>query len=129
MLNDNASGIANLRRLNGHKIIILGNHDTATREVLYENLWNTEIIGYASPFRHKGYNFFLTHYPCLVGNYDADKPLQHRTISLCGHSHTKDRWKDFDKGLIYHVELDAHDNKPKLLDEIIEEIKVKLDEG
>ena len=28
-----------------------------------------------------------------------------------------------DKGIIYHVELDAHDNKPVLLDDALEDIK------
>jgi calcineurin-like phosphoesterase family protein len=49
-------------------------------------------------------------------------------INLCGHTHTTDRWSDFDKGLIYHVDVDAHDMKPTLLDDIIEEIKEKVNE-
>lgn len=128
MLNDNESGIKKLRKLNGHKVIILGNHDSANREELYENLWDTEVIGWASPFKYKGYNFYLSHYPCLVSNYDKEKPLKNRTICISGHTHTKDRWHDWGNGLIYHAELDAHDNKPKLLDEIIEEVKEKIKE-
>jgi hypothetical protein len=33
-----------------------------------------------------------------------------------------------DKGLCYHVELDAHNNYPVLLDNIIEDIKEYLHE-
>lgn len=127
MLNNNNGGINKLRRLNGHKMIILGNHDTQAREELYENLWDTEVLGYAMPFRYQGYSFYLSHYPCLVSNYDADKPLKRRTIALAGHNHTKDKWCDWDKGLIYHVEWDAH-GKPILLDDIITDIKEKLGE-
>ena len=50
-------------------------------------------------------------------------------INLCGHAHTLDRFTDFDKGLIYHCEVDAHDNKPVLLDDIIQEIKTKVREN
>ena len=46
-------------------------------------------------------------------------------IDLCGHTHTDDRFADFDNGLIYHVELDAHDNRPVRIDQIIEDIKDK----
>ena len=51
------------------------------------------------------------------------KPLKKKLINLCGHTHTDNKFKDMDKGLIYHVELDAHNNKPVLLDDIIDDLK------
>ena len=60
-----------------------------------------------------------------IRNYD-EKSLKQKIINLCGHAHTLDRFADFDKGLIYHCEVDAHDNKPVLLDDIIQEIKTKV---
>lgn len=126
ILNDNYGGIGKLRKLNGHKIILLGNHDTAAREELYENLWDAEVVGYGMPFKYDGYSFYLSHYPTICANRDVDKPLRCRTINLCGHVHTSDRWYNWNEGLIYHCELDAHGNKPVLIDSIIEEINAKL---
>jgi hypothetical protein len=59
----------------------------------------------------------------LCANGDNDKPLIKRIISLCGHTHTPDKFIDMDKGLIYHVELDAHENQVVSIDTIIEDIK------
>lgn len=42
---------------------------------------------------------------------------------------TQDKFQDFNKGLIYHVELDAHNNKPVLIDNIIEDIQNKINEA
>lgn len=126
---DHEKGVRLINRLKGNIVLIRGNHDTDTKiQTITENCPRVEVIGYSAPFKYRGYNFYLSHYPALVSNYDADKPLKIRTICLAGHCHTQNRWQDFDKGLIYHCELDAHDNKPKLLDEIIEEIKEKIKE-
>lgn len=126
VMSDPKAGVEYVRQLNGHINLILGNHDGTTKQALYRDLPNVTIRGYADVLRYCKYNFFLSHYPMLTGNYDAEKPLRARVISLCGHSHTQDRWANWDSGLIYHCELDAHNNKPILLDQIIEEIKEKI---
>jgi calcineurin-like phosphoesterase family protein len=128
MLNDNVAGCACLRRLAGHKHMLIGNHDSRERVAQYEQLFNTDVLGCAYTMKYKGYTLYLSHYPTLTDNHDGDKPLNRRVINLCGHTHTTDRWSDFDKGLIYHVDVDAHDMKPTLLDDIIEEIKEKVNE-
>jgi calcineurin-like phosphoesterase family protein len=120
-LNDNENGMRYLDRIPGEKHIIWGNHDSNARQ----KLMNSKFIchGYAHVLNYKGYIFYLSHYPTLTANGDERKPLERRVINLCGHVHTPDKFLDMDKGLIYHVELDAHDNKPVLLDDIIEDIK------
>lgn len=120
-LNDNEEGMKLMRRIPGEKHIIWGNHDTDTRKFLI----GSEFLfhGYAYLLKYKGYHFYLSHYPTITSNKDEDKPLKRRVINLCGHTHTQDKFKDMDKGLIYHCELDTHDNKPVLLDDIIEDIK------
>lgn len=123
MLYDNINGRKCWNQLRGEKHVILGNHDTDARKEILANCHNTIIEGYSIPLKYKHYHFYLSHYPALVSNYDADKPLKARIINLCGHRHTKDKFIDMDKGLIYHVELDAHDNKPVSIDQIIEDIK------
>lgn len=129
MLNNTEKGIECVNRLNGNLHIVYGNHDTSNRIQEYINLkLDTEFWGYAIPYKYKKYIFYLSHYPTLTSNLDNDKPLKARVINLCGHSHTQDRWADWDKGLIYHVEMDAHNCYPVLLDDIIEEIKNKVEE-
>lgn len=128
MLNDNEKGIEYLSQLNGKLQVIRGNHDTDARWELYKNLPNVELIGYAAMLKYKKYNFYLSHYPTLTANKDDEKPLKAKVINLCGHTHTNNPFADWDKGLIYHVEFDAHKNYPVLLDVIIEDIKKHIQE-
>ena len=126
MLNDNINGRKCWNQLRGEKHVIWGNHDSDVRKEILAECHNTYLDGYSMPFKYKHYNFYLSHYPSIVSNYDADKPLRARVINLCGHSHTQDKFKDFDKGLIYHVELDAHNNTPVSIDQIIKDIKERI---
>ena len=121
-LNNNEEGMSYMRRLPGKKYIILGNHDTIARQEL---MWLEGFVclTYSNLLQHGGYHFYLSHYPTITSNYDDDKPLKRKVINLCGHSHTQNKFIDMDKGLIYHVELDAHQNKPVLIDDIIKDIK------
>jgi len=126
-LNNDKEGMSYMRRLPGKKYIIWGNHDTVARQEL---MWleNFDCLGYANMLKtnmlkYSGYHFYLSHYPTLTSNRDNSKPLKRRVINLCGHYHTKDKFVDMNKGLIYHVELDAHNCYPVLLDDIIEDIQ------
>ncbi len=124
-LNNNEEGMSYMRRLPGKKHIIWGNHDTVARQELME-LEGFDCLGYANTLKYNGYHFYLSHYPTLTSNYDIDKPLKRRMINLCAHSHTKDKFQDFDKGLIFHVELDTNNCYPWLIDDIITNIKEKI---
>ena len=113
-----------IERLNGRIHIILGNHDTPARIKMYCFCKNVvEAPKYADMLSYKGYHFYMSHFPTMTANLDEDKPLKARVINLCGHSHTTERFSDFDKGLIYHVEMDAHESYPINIDDIIEDIK------
>ena len=125
-MNDNEEGIKCIKQLKGKIHIICGNHDTLTKFKLYKSCPNIVEICDAKFLKVDKQNFFLSHYPCLTSNFDEEKPLNRRIISLAGHYHTKDKWIDFNKGLIYHVEMDAHDCKPVNIRNIITEIKEHL---
>ena len=128
MLNNDEKGMFLLKQLKGKIIPVRGNHDSDNRWKNYMTAYNViprENDDLVVTLKYGDLTFYLSHYPTLCGNYDGGKPLSRRTINLCGHLHTTDRWNDWDKGLIYHVELDAHDNTPVALDEIIKEIKEK----
>ena len=123
MLNDNDTGIKLIKQLKGDIHIVRGNHDTDTRMQLYNDCYNVVEITEGQFLKYGKYHFYLSHYPCLTSNMDMDKPLKARTVSLCGHSHTKNKFKDMDKGLIFHVELDTNNCHLWLLDDIIKELK------
>ena len=128
MLGDSVAGISYIKRMNGQLHIVRGNHDTDRRWELYKELPNVVDMQNAMYLEYKKYHFYLSHYPALTANNDYDKPLKQRLLNLCGHSHTLDRWADFDKGYIYHCEGEAHNCKPILLDDIIEEMHQKAGE-
>lgn len=117
-----------LSQLNGKIHIVLGNHCTSTRRKMYETLPQVVSISYAEMIQYHKYHFYLSHYPTLTANLDDDRPLRARTINLCGHSHAKDPFVDWEKGCIYHCEVDAHDGFPVSLDKIIEDMKQRVQE-
>ena len=127
MLNDNEKGLKLLNKLNGHKKIILGNHCTNTRIELYKTLPNTEVLGYADIIKYNGYHFYLSHYPTITSNHDENRPLKQIILSLHGHTHDRRKFYQ-DNPTMYNVALDAHNNTPVSIDQIIEDIKTKREE-
>lgn len=128
MLNDNDYGLSCLKQLKGQIHIIRGNHCTDARIQLYRECYNVVEVCDAKYLKVEKQMYFLSHHPCITSNFDENKPLNRRIINLAGHAHTNDRWLDFDKGLIYHVEMDAHNCYPKNILEIEKEIKDKVGE-
>lgn len=126
MLCNNEEGIRLLKQLNGKIHIVRGNHDSDARLQLYRECNNVVEIEGAIWLQYNGLHFYLSHFPTITSNWDYDKPLKARLINLCGHVHTKDKWHDWDKGLIVHCELDAWDNRPIAIDTIIKEIKERV---
>jgi calcineurin-like phosphoesterase family protein len=120
---DNEHGIKCLNRLNGHIHIIRGNHDSETRLELFKRSPNVVEVCDGKFFHFKKFHFFLSHFPCLTSNLDIDKPLFARTLNLCGHSHIQDPFADWDKGTIFHVEVDTNNCFPWNIEEIIELMK------
>lgn len=123
ILNNNELGIKCIKQLKGRIHIIRGNHDTDPRMKLYKACENVVEVCEGKFLNYKKYHFYLSHYPCLCSNYDDDKPLKVRTISLCGHRHDTNKFCDMDKGLIYHCEVDAHNCYPVNIEQIIKDIK------
>lgn len=131
ILTDNEEGLKCIKQLNGKIHIIRGNHDSDTRMELYNNCYNIVSTSEGEFLRYGKYHFYLSHFPCLTSNFDTDKLLKARTLSLAGHSHYQNRFKDMDKGFIYHVECDAHRCMPVSIDEILKDIKffISLDKN
>ena len=128
MLMNNVDARALMNQMKGRLHIIRGNHDTDTRMELYRTGWNVVEVCEGKFLHYNGYHFYLSHFPGLTSNMDSDKPLKKRTLSLCGHSHTTNPFADWDKGPIYHVEVDCHNCYPVLIDDIIIAMEKKMEE-
>ena len=124
MLNDNEKGINYLKNLNGKIHLILGNHCTDTRIELYKTCPNIISIDYAKKLKIGKNYFWLCHYPTITANYDDNKPWAKHLICLYGHTHQKEKFYN-NNPYMYCVCLDAHNNKPIELQEILEDIKNK----
>lgn len=123
MLNNTEEGLEYFKLLNGFKHIIIGNHDSDRRIELYQKLPNTIVEGFAARYKFCGYNFYFTHYPTLVSNFDCEEPLKRQLINVCGHSHTQHWDADINKGLIFHCEMDTNDCYPWNLEDVIYKIR------
>lgn len=126
MLNDNERGLKLLKSLKGEIHIILGNHDTATREALYKDCGNVVEVALAARLKYKKYHFFMTHYPCHTGNLEKES-LKQCTLNLYGHTHQQTNFFQ-DIPYMYHVGLDSHDCTPVHIDQIIEDMNAKAEE-
>lgn len=123
MLNNTEEGLEYFKLLNGFKHIIIGNHDSDKRIELYQKLPNTIVEGFAARYKFCGHNFYFTHYPTLVSNFDCEEPLKRQLINVCGHSHTQHWDADINKGLIFHCEMDTNDCYPWNLEDIIYKLR------
>lgn len=124
MLGDYQEGMKKLKRLNGKFFIILGNHDTSTREGFYYTLDNLVEVAYATRMKKNGYNFYLSHYPTITTNLNETK-LKAMTLNLHGHTHSKQIFEG-DCPFRYNVALDAHNMYPVRIEQIIADIQNKF---
>ncbi len=118
------SGMALFNQLPGRIHLVWGNHDNDRRKEAMSNHLNVvEVIGYAGIIKYNKYHFYLSHYPAVTANFDNDKPLRQRTLSLSGHTHSKEKFNELTDS--YNVAVDAHNCYPVSIDEIINDFKEK----
>lgn len=105
--------------LNGHKIFVHGNHDTIAKIDRYINEYNMQDLGLSAFYRvSKKRNFYLSHYPTLVGNHEEEKFFW----NLSGHTHSTDPFQ-YGWGCVYNVAVDAHNCTPVSIEQIIKDIE------
>ena len=126
MLENDELGIQFLGGLNGHIHIAIGNHDTENRIEKYKKCGNVVEIFYAKRIKIGKLWFWLCHYPTITAQEDGGQIDKH-IINLFGHTHQKEKFYN-NNPYMYCVGLDAHDNRPIELQEIIEDIKKKKEE-
>lgn len=125
MLGDTDKGMECVKCIKGNLHIILGNHDTQNRQEKYKEL-NAEILGWASVLNYRKYHFYMSHFPTLTGNLEKES-LHQMTLNLFGHTHQTTNFYE-DMPYMYHVGVDSHNGWPVLLDDIIEQMKIKVEE-
>ena len=113
-----------LERLNGHIILIRGNHDYGKRRKIYEEC-GVEIkdIDYIS---YKGMYFVLSHIP--IGNEEYMEMLvgpNGEIWNLHGHTHQYTCFSAVPH--TFHVGLDSNKMKPISLEEVYGRIQYKLE--
>lgn len=105
--------------LNGNKKFIHGNHDTKNKIERYVSEYNIENLGLASLYRYsKKRNFYLSHYPTLVGNHEEEKFYW----NLSGHTHSTNSF-EYGEKCVYNVAIDAHNCTPVSIEQIIKDIE------
>lgn len=122
-----AKNKALIERLNGHLFIMIGNHDTDRRVMMYKNCFNVVgTIKYADIIHYRNYHFYLSHFPTMTANLEKES-LKQCTLNLYGHTHQKDNFY-LDMPYLYHVGVDSHNCYPVKLDDIIMEMHNKVEE-
>ena len=115
---DNSGELANrfLKRLNGKKYLIIGNHDSFLKAKAFDKSAFEWIRHYAE-IHDEGHSVILFHYPIAVWN-----KKHHNSIHLYGHIHsnTQDHHPmTYALGNAFNVGVDVCDFEPKTLKEII----------
>lgn len=114
--------------MKGQLHVVLGNHDTQRREEMYRELPNiVEIAEVGLRLKYGKYHFVLSHFSVMTGNLERES-LKQMTLNLCGHSHTTNAFSDWDKGAIYHCDIDAHNCYPVNIEVAIQEMNNKVKE-
>ena len=114
-----------LNKLNGRIHLVTGNHDTLSKITEYTSWNNIVEIADALRIRYKKREFFLCHYPVLTASLEQDPDKA--VINLFGHTHSKDKFYE-DRPYMYNVAVDANDNKPVEIEEILTAFNNKVKE-
>ena len=114
-----------LNKLNGRIHLVTGNHDTPSKITEYTSWNNIVEIADALRIRYKKREFFLCHYPVLTASLEQDPDKA--VINLFGHTHSKDKFYE-DHPYMYNVAVDANDNKPVEIEEILTAFNDKVKE-
>lgn len=115
-----------IKQFNGQLHLVRGNHDTNVRWTMYKELPNVVETQNAIYLDYRKYHFFMSHFPSLTGNLEKES-LHQMTLNLYGHTHQTENFFN-DMPYMYHCGVDSHNCYPVLLDDIIEQMKNKVEE-
>ena len=105
-----------LWNLNGKIYFLPGNHDSKEKVYKYKHECPLFLITYPY-YSYKKYKFVLSHYPSIM-----DSKYKPNLWNLSGHTHSNDKFQ-YGQFNIYNVALNAHNNTPVSIEQIIKDIK------
>lgn len=108
-------------RLHGKIHLYVGNHDSRAKLRLYREEFS-DVMDVCQPdyWEYGGYTFYLSHYRTDTFNYHTDRNKQ--VYNLSGHTHQATKFYD-NYPLVYNVAVDAHNNYPVSIEQIIKDIE------
>lgn len=110
-----------LSRLNGHIMLVEGNHDNDSRIVTMTSYGNVKNLGPLVIVDYRGVNIVMCHYPIDFDLRGMVSKTSKKMVFLYGHIHNLAP-KGLDRGCFYHVGVDTNDFTPVNLDNIIDEV-------
>lgn len=110
-----------LSRLNGHIMLVEGNHDNDSRIATMTSCGNVKNLGPLFIMDYRGINIAMCHYPIDFDLRNMVSKASKKMLFLYGHIHNLAP-KGLDRGCFYHVGVDTNDFTPVDLDSIIDEV-------
>lgn len=105
-----------LKKLNGYKYLIIGNHDTSKRQEIYKK--HRVIVRKYDELYYAGHKYLLYHYPLIdfhkenkIENYILKELEKDNTFLLYGHLHN-DIPAELQKDKSYYIGVDGNNFKP-----------------
>jgi calcineurin-like phosphoesterase family protein len=105
-----------IKRLNGNKVLIQGNHDKHGERVKKCFMIIKDFLGIYIPYENKKLYIFLCHYPMMSWNRSC-----HGSLHLHGHVHGRLNEKTKDKRML-DVGVDSWNYIPVSLDDVIKKL-------
>ena len=110
-----------LLRLNGHIMLVEGNHDKDNKIATMTSYGNIKNLGPLFSMNYRGIDIVMGHYPIDFDLRDMVSKTSKKMVFLYGHIHNLAP-KGLDRGCFYHVGVDTNDFTPVDLDSIIDEV-------
>ena len=110
-----------LLRLNGHIMLVEGNHDKDNRIAKMTSCGNVKNLGPLFSMNYRGIDIVMGHYPIDFDLRNMVSKTSKKMVFLYGHIHNLAP-KGLDRGCFYHVGVDTNDFTPVDLDSIIDEV-------
>lgn len=122
-LSNTESAIKYIKQLNGHILLIAGNHDTKNKiSTIVLQCNNVQWVGWAEMIKIRKISCYLSHYPALTANRDEKHFSQH-VINFHGHTHQTTNFLDPNNPFMYHVGMDSHNCTPVHIEEAIADVR------
>ena len=121
-------GIPLIRRMNGKKYLVAGNHDVKLRKYVRERMfgaedlfvWVKDYFEYSYTHNEKRHRIIMSHFPMAHWNMQSKE-----SIHLHGHLHSESSKKHINEYKIMDVGMDGNNLVPYKLDDVIDVTNIR----